>query len=49
VAERVKKQLWPQEVGDGKTRFVITKESAPFRAFVADMFPGERHTVEVVE
>lgn len=48
VAERVKKQLWPQEVRDGKTRFVITRESEPFRRFVADLLPTG-YEIEVVD
>lgn len=48
VAERVKKQLWPQEVGDGRTHFVITQDSEPFRRFAAQLFPGEKYEVEVL-
>jgi glutamate racemase len=48
VAERAKKQLWPQEVGDGQIRFLISAESTPFRARVAELFPESIGTIEVV-
>lgn len=47
VAARAAKQFWPQEVGDGTTRFYISKESQPFRGLAASLFPGA--PVEVVE
>lgn len=49
VAERVEKELWPREVGNGKTQYVITKDSEGFRTFVKQLFPNETHTVEVLE
>jgi glutamate racemase len=48
VAERAIKQFWPQEVRDGKTMFVISKDSEPFRKLVAEMFPGEEEHIEVL-
>ncbi len=48
VAERAVKLFWPQEVRDGKTRFLISKDSAPFRKWVAQMFPGTEGSIEVV-
>jgi glutamate racemase len=48
VAERAVKLFWPQEVRDGKTQFVISKDSQPFRDLVAQMFPDAAHTIEVV-
>lgn len=48
VAERAHKQFWPQEVRDTKTTFVISQDSAPFRALVAKLFPDTKHTIEVV-
>lgn len=48
VAERAERLFWPREVGRGATRFVITKESAPFRALVAAMFPKGQYAIEVV-
>ena len=49
VAERVEKRFWPQEVGDGKTRFLLSQDSESFRNLVRDMFPGKTFAVEVVE
>jgi glutamate racemase len=48
VAERVKKQLWPREIGDGKTHFVLSKESVPFRTHAAALFPNSSYTVEIL-
>ncbi|MEK7530569.1 MAG: aspartate/glutamate racemase family protein [Patescibacteria group bacterium] len=47
VAERARAQFWPQEVGDGTTRFIISKDSEIFRGFVAQLFPEEKVTIEV--
>jgi glutamate racemase len=49
VAERVERRLWPREVGDGRLTFAITKDSPQFRAFVAQLFPKDTYTIEVVE
>ena len=49
VAERAKKAFWPQEVGDSRTRFLISRDSAPFRAFVAQMFPADAENIEVIQ
>lgn len=49
VAERVKRWWWPREVGEGTTRFLVSRDSEPFRNFVRTLFPNERYTVEVVE
>lgn len=49
VGERVKKQLWPREVGNGTTRFVISSDSQPFRDRVAQLFPKSECTIEVVD
>lgn len=49
VALRVEKEWWPREVRSGKMHFMISKESAPFRALVTRFFPKDRYTVEVVE
>ncbi len=48
VAERVKKQLWPREMADGKMTFLLSQDSEPFRAFAAKLFPGSAYTIEVV-
>jgi len=49
VALRAKKQFWPQEVGDGKTTFLISEESECFRQYVDTLFPHMTYTIEVVE
>jgi glutamate racemase len=49
VAERAIKLFWPQEVRDGKTRFLISKDSQPFRDLVSSMFPNSANSIEVVE
>ncbi len=48
VAERAIKQFWPQEVRDGKTTFLISKDSQPFRKLVAKLFADTSYTIEVV-
>jgi hypothetical protein len=48
VAERAKALFWPQEVGGGTTRFLISKDSERFRALVKELFPGSDYTVEVI-
>jgi glutamate racemase len=47
VAERAAKLFWPQEVRDGKTQFVISQDSQPFRALVKKMFPDAADNIEV--
>lgn len=49
VAERVERRFWPREAGYGKTTFVITKDSEPFRGFVELLFPKSDFTIEVLE
>ena len=49
VAERVEKKFWPQEAGSGTTTFLISQDSAPFKAFVERLFPNMQYTLEVVE
>jgi glutamate racemase len=48
VAERVKKQLWPREMADGKITFLVSRDSTPFRTFAARLFPGSAYSIEVV-
>jgi len=48
VAERARAQFWPQEVGDGTTRFIISTDSARFRGLVAELFPKEKYAIEVL-
>ena len=38
VAERAEKRFWPQEVGDARLRFAITKDSPLFRERVTTLF-----------
>ena len=49
VAERVERDWWPQEVGEGKMEFLISKESAPFRKLVEELFPDGHYTLKVIE
>ena len=48
VAERVEKQFWPREAGDGKMRLCITADSPHFRAFAEQLFPEDDFTIERV-
>jgi glutamate racemase len=49
VAERVKKQLWPREMADGKTTFLLSKDSEPFRMHVEALFSSGSYSIEVVD
>lgn len=49
VAERVVKQFWPQEVGNGTTTFLLSAESEQFRERVAELFGGSAYTIEVLQ
>ena len=49
VAERVEKQFWPQEAGNGILQFRISKESEQFRALIEKLFPEDEFDVQVVE
>ncbi len=49
VADRVERLWWPREVRDGKTRYLITADSGPFRERVESLFPGTEKVVEVLE
>jgi glutamate racemase len=48
VAERAKKSWWPQEVGDGVLKFIISRDSEHFHAFAEKLFPNTKYSVEVV-
>jgi glutamate racemase len=48
VASRVLRDLWPREMGYGKTAFYISKESARFRALAEKMFPQGEYAIQVV-
>ena len=51
VASRARELFWPREVGDGRTTFLISKDSVPFRTRVAELFPdaSKPYTIEVLE
>lgn len=49
VARRIEERCWPQEVGDGTTRFLISADSSVFRQRVADLLPNGQYTIEVIE
>lgn len=49
VAERVERQCWPREAGNGSTRFVVSKESLEFRKLVEELFPESEYSIEVLE
>lgn len=48
VARRARKLFWPQEVGSGRTQFVISKDSQRFRTLVGELFPDMKYSVEVI-
>jgi glutamate racemase len=49
VAERVEQLFWPREAGSGVLRFLLSKDSAVFRALAAKIFPTTPATFEVLE
>lgn len=49
VGDRVERLWWPREVRDGTLRFLITKDSRPFRERVAQLFPDAAERIEVLE
>ena len=49
VAERAQTLLWPREVAGGSTTFIISQDSAPFRALVAKLFPDSSSSIEVLQ
>jgi len=49
VAERAKKLFWPQEVGNGETKFLLTQASTRFEAYVHELFPGLKYSLEVID
>lgn len=49
VAERAQKLFWPQEVGDGTTRFLLSKDSDTFRSLAKQLFPKHECVFEVLE
>ena len=49
VGERVRRQLWPLEVGDGATHFVISAESSQLRARVVGLILAGEPSIEVLD
>lgn len=49
VAERVERRFWPREAGKGTMRFIMSKDSAPLRALVAQLFPDANPVFEVIQ
>lgn len=49
VASRVERDLWPREVGNGTTRFLISQDSIVFRSLAARLFPESEFLIEVIE
>ena len=49
VAKRVKMKFGEKESGDGRLHFMISKDSVPFRTRVAEFFPGDGVTIEVLD
>lgn len=47
VAERIERDLWPREMGYGRTAFYMSGESAQFRRLCASLFPESEFSVEV--
>jgi glutamate racemase len=49
VGERARQKLGLQEAGRGTTRFIISKDSQPFRDRVAALFPSCEVSIEVLD
>lgn len=49
VAERVEGTFWPQEAGEGTSKFLISQDSVPFRALVEKFFPDKSFSIEVIQ
>lgn len=49
VANRVKRQLWPREVGDGKLRLLVSRDTPQFRAHVTELLPDASYVIEVLD
>lgn len=48
VARRVLQDLWPREMGFGKTNYYISGESGQFRTLVKQLFPSEEADIRVL-
>ena len=49
VAGRIKRQLWPREVGDGTLKFLVSRDTPQFRAHVTKLFPDASYVIEVLD
>ncbi len=49
VSERAEKMFWPQEVGEGTTKFILSGDSEHFRTLVKQLFPDTNYEIKVVE
>jgi len=49
VADRVKRQLWPREVGNGKLRLLVSRDTPQFRAHVTKLLPDASYVIEVLD
>ena len=49
VADRVKRQLWPREVGDGGLRFFVSRDTSQFSSHVTKLLPDASYVVEVID
>ena len=49
VANRAKRQLWPREVGDGKLRLLMSRDTPQFRSHVAKLLPDASYVIEVLD
>lgn len=48
VAERVLQDLWPREMGYGKTTFYLSRKSVQFKTLAEKLFPQGQFTIEVI-
>ena len=49
VANRAKRQLWPREVGDGKLRLLVSRDTPQFRSHVTKLLPDASYVIEVLD
>jgi glutamate racemase len=49
VGERVKRQLWPREVGEGTMHFIVSADSPVFRDRATQFSSGSEPSIEVLD
>ncbi|MBI4065755.1 aspartate/glutamate racemase family protein [Candidatus Kaiserbacteria bacterium] len=49
VADRVRQQLWPLEVGNGTLRLLVSRDTPQFRAHVTKLLPDASYVIEVLD